>query len=160
MKKPLAFMSYAHVDDADGRLTEFRQLLSTETQVQTGDEFPIFQDRDDIRWGQSWKDRIEKSLDEVTFLIPIVTPSFFKSEHCRGELRRFLVREKELGRNDLVLPIYYVNSPQLNNEAKRKTDKLAQAIHTHQYADWRELRHEPFTNPEIRKRFERLATQI
>jgi len=115
MNKPLAFMSYSHVDDADGRLTELRKYLSRETQIQTGDEFPIFQDRDDIRWGQSWKERIEKSLDEVTFLIPIVTPGFFKSEHCRGELRRFLDREKELGRNDLVLPIYYVNSSQLND---------------------------------------------
>lgn len=111
MKKPLAFMSYAHVDDADGRLTELRKLLSTETQVQTGDEFPIFQDRDDILWGQSWDERIEKSLDEVTFLIPIVTPSFFNSKNCRGELQRFLEREKKLGRNDLVLPIYYVTSP-------------------------------------------------
>ncbi|PXF61383.1 MAG: hypothetical protein C4B59_03855 [Candidatus Methanogaster sp.] len=100
-------MSYVHSDDDRlGRLTQFRKDLSAEVQRQIGEEFSIFQDREDIRWGQNWKKRIEESIDEVTFLIPIITPSFFRSPYCRDELQRFLEREKELGRNDLVLPIY------------------------------------------------------
>jgi parallel beta-helix repeat protein len=160
MNKPLAFMSYAHVDDADGRLTELRRFLSQETQIQSGDEFPIFQDRDNIRWGQNWRERIEESLDEVTFLIPIITPGFFKSQHCRNELQRFLDRERQLGRTDLVLPIYFVDTLLLNDEARRETDELAKAIHAHQYVDWRELRHEPFTDPEVRRKLAQLAAQI
>ena len=77
-RTPLAFMSYVRFDDQheNGRLTEFRNRLSGEIRMQTGEGFSIFQDRNDIQWGQNWKERIEDSIDEVTFLIPIITPSF------------------------------------------------------------------------------------
>ena len=153
-------MSYVHSDDKYGRLTEFRERLSDEVRVQIGEEFLIFQDRKDIQWGENWKKRIEESLDAVTFLIPIITPSFFNSPACRDELQRFLEREGKLGRNDLVLPIYYVDCPLLNDEGKRAGDELAQAIFAHQYADWRDLRFEPFTSPQVGKTLEKLAVQI
>jgi hypothetical protein len=97
-RQPVAFMSYGRFDDKheNGRLTEFRERLSAEVEMQTGDEFPIFQDREDIKWGQNWKERLEETIDDVTFLIPILTPKFFKSPHCREELERFIEREKEL----------------------------------------------------------------
>ena len=50
-RKPAAFMSYVHSDDKYGHLTKFRERLSDEVRVQTGEEFPIFQDRKDIQWG-------------------------------------------------------------------------------------------------------------
>jgi F-box protein 11 len=159
-RKPAAFMSYVHSDDKYGHLTKFRERLSDEVRVQTGEEFPIFQDRKDIQWGQNWRERVEESLDEVTFLIPIITPSFFKSQPCRDELQRFLEREKKLKRNDLVLPIYYVDCPLLNDEAKRATDELTQVTAARQYADWRELRFEPWTSPQIGKTLAQLAVQI
>jgi cobaltochelatase CobT len=82
-KQPAAFMSYGRFDDKheNGRLTEFQERLSAEVEMQTGDEFPIFQDREDIKWGQNWKERLEETIDDVTFLIPILTPKFFKSPH-------------------------------------------------------------------------------
>ena len=160
--KPAAFMSYARSDDQYGRLTEFRERLGTEVRVQIGEEFSIFQDRKDLLWGQNWKKRIEESIDEVTFLIPIITPSFFNSSACRDELQRFLEREKELKRDDLILPAYFIDYPLLNDEEKRTGDELAQAIADHQYADadWRDLRHEPFTSPQVGKTLEKLAVQI
>lgn len=161
-QQPLAFMSYVRFEDEheDGRLTLFRQRLSGEVRVQTGEEFPIFQDRNDIRWGQNWKERIEESLDEVTFLIPMITPSFFNSPACRDELEKFLEREKELSRNDLILPVYYVDCPLVNDEAKRVRDKLAQVVADRQYGDWRDLRFEPFTSPQVGKRLAELAVQV
>lgn len=161
-RSPLAFMSYARfVDEHDlGQLTKFRERLSGEVQVQTGEAFPIFQDRKDIHWGQHWQERIDNSLDAVTFLIPILTPSFFKSPKCREELEKFLEREKALGRNDLILPIYYVDCPVLNDEEKRKKDKLAETIVNRQYADWRDLRFEPFTSPQVCKTLAIMAIQI
>ena len=76
-----AFMTYVRFVDQhdDGQLTQFRERLSAEVQVQTGEEFLIFQDRNDIAWGQNWKARIDEALDVVTLLIPIITPSFFLS---------------------------------------------------------------------------------
>jgi parallel beta-helix repeat protein len=161
-QNPAAFMSYVRFDDEheDGRLTEFRQRLSGEVRLQTGSDFSIFQDRKDIAWGQQWQQRIDESLDAVTFLIPILAPSFFKSDACRSELERFLDREKQLKRNDLILPVYYINCAVLNEAAKRDADPLAKAIASRQYADWRELRFETFTSPQVGKTLAKMATQI
>ncbi len=160
MDKPIAFFSYAHRDDQNGRLSKLREHLSAEVSVQTGADFEIFQDRLDIRWGQNWKERIETSLNEVVFLIPVITPSFFTSQSCRNELQQFLKREKDLDRNDLILPIYYVDSPLLNNAAKRATDELAQAVHAHQYVDWRKLRDKPWHTAIVKTTLTSLAVQI
>jgi parallel beta-helix repeat protein len=159
-RKLIAFMSYAHTDDADDRLTTFRDRLSREVKIQTGEDFPIFQDREHIRWGDNWQERVDGSLDEVTFLIAILSPSFLRSAACREELSRFLEREKKLKRDDLILPVYYVDCPTLNDEGKRKADPLAQELAKRQYADWRELRFEPFTSPQVCKRLARLAGQV
>lgn len=163
MKKkqnPAAFLSYAHDDDKYEHITKFRERLGDEVQMVVGDEFIIFQDRKDIHWGQNWRQRLEESIDEVTFLVPIITPRFFNSRYCREELQRFLEREKQLGRNDLILPVYFIDTPLLNEEELRAKDELAQAIASRQYADWRNLRHEPFTNPLVGRTLEKLAMQI
>lgn len=161
-KFPIAFMSYVRFDDEheNGRLTEFCKRLGGEVRVQTGEQFDIFQDRQDIAWGQQWKNRIGECLDASTFLIPIITPSFFRSDPCRDELERFLAREADLGRNDLILPLYYVNCPILNDECKRNGDRLARLISDRNYFDWRELRFESFGAPQSAKMLAKLATQI
>ncbi len=128
--------------------------------MQTGEVFRIFQDDRSISFGQPWKDRIEVSLDAVTFLVPIITPGFFKRDACRYELERFLDREKELGRADLILPIYYVDCSLLNDEQRRADDHLAQAIASRQYTDWRGLRFEPFTSPDVRRALAAVAQRI
>ena len=159
---PVGFLSYVRDDDKHerGRLSEVAKRLGGEVRIQTGEKFDIFQDRNDIEWGQQWKVRIEDSLDEVTFLIPVITPGFFKSPACREELERFLKREKNLKRNDLILPIYYVNYPPLNDEQRRQSDPLAIIISERQFADFRELRFEPLTSPEVNKLLAKMALQI
>ncbi|MEA3323915.1 MAG: right-handed parallel beta-helix repeat-containing protein [Euryarchaeota archaeon] len=144
--KPAAFMSYARSDDdRSRRLTQFREDLSAEVQRQIGEEFSIFQDREDIRWGQNWKKRIEESIDEVTFLIPIITPSFFRSMYCRDELQQFIEHEKKLERNDLILPVYYVSC----DADTWVGDNLAQVIAEHACADWRKLRSKSVDSEEV-----------
>jgi F-box protein 11 len=147
-QKPAAFMSYAHSDDDRSmRLTQFREDLSAEVQRQIGEEFSIFQDRENIRWGQNWKKRIEESIDEVTFLIPIITPSFFRSLYCRYELQQFIEHEKKLERNDLILPVYYVSC----DADTWAGDNLAQVIAEHACADWRKLRSKSVDSEEVHK---------
>src|ERR1700683_4804213 len=145
--QPAAFMSYVRFNDQhdDGQLTQFRDRLSAEVRAQTGYQVPIFQDRSDIAWGQAWQQRIEQALDNVTLLVVIITPSFFRSDACRAELERFLARELELGRQDLILPVYYVSTPELDDPVLRDADELARVVASRQLADWRELRFEPFT---------------
>jgi len=161
-RQPAAFMSYVRFVDQHegGKLTQFRERLAAEVQVQTGEEFPIFQDRNDIAWGQNWKARIEEALDAVTLLIPIITPAFFYSPPCREELARFLERERDLGRQNLILPVYYVSSPELDDPERRKSDELAKVLAARQYPDWRELRFEPFTSPVVGRALAHMASRM
>jgi parallel beta-helix repeat protein len=159
---PAAFMSYVRFDDAheDGQLSAFRERLAGEIRIQTGHEFPIFQDRNDIAWGQNWRQRIEETLDEVTLLLVIVTPGLFRSPACRGEVARFREREQALGRTDLILPLYYVSAREMDDPDLRKADDLASLLWERQYADWRELRFEPLTSPVVRKALAQLASRM
>lgn len=96
-KQPQAFLSYTRLDDEffGGAITSLRKLLELGVQVVSGDRnFKIFQDIEGIE-------------------IPIITPSFFQSPACYDELKKFIQREKEIGRNDLILPVYYVTTPLL-----------------------------------------------
>ncbi|HXZ41643.1 MAG TPA: right-handed parallel beta-helix repeat-containing protein [Terriglobales bacterium] len=155
-------MSYIRFADQheEGRLSELRNRLSGEVKIQTGEDFPIFQDRNDILWGQNWKARIEESIDSATFLVCILTPGFLKSDYCRKEVMRFLDREKRLGRKDLILSIHYVDCPELAGGHRGKRDGLAKLIASRQLADWRELRFEPLTSGQAGKAIAQLATQI
>ncbi len=125
---PAAFMSYVWLDDQheNNRLTQFRERLSGEVRLQTGEEFVIFQDKTDIAVGQQWQQRIDESLDAVSFLIPILTPGFFRSEACRSEVERFLKREEQLGRHDLILPVYYVDCPMLNDADSARSRRVGE----------------------------------
>jgi F-box protein 11 len=161
-RQPAAFMSYVRFVDQHegGRLTQFRERLAAEVQVQTGEEFLIFQDRNDIAWGQNWQARIDEALDAATLLVPIITPAFFRSPPCREELTRFLGRERDLGRGDLILPVYYVSTPELDDPEQREDDELARELAERQYADWRELRFEPFASPLVGKALAQLASRM
>ena len=161
--RPAGFMSYVRSDDANdnGRISELRKRLEGEIRVQSGDNtFHIFQDREDIAWGEQWAQRINESLDAVTFLFPVITPGFFKSTACRDELKRFLEREKQLRRQDLILPIYYVETPLLTDPAKGKADELGTIIADRQHADWRDLRFEFIDSPNVRRVLAELAKQV
>jgi hypothetical protein len=154
----VAFFSYIHIlDEQDrGRLSELRKMLQREVEILTGEPFTIFQDRNDIFWGQEWRKRIETTIDGCTYLIAVISPGYLRSSPCKKEFELFLEREKSLGRSELVLPIIYVETP----EIVEKTDKIAAVIAERQYIDWTELRHEPLDSPEVKKSITALAKQI
>ncbi len=154
-----AFLSYAGDDDGDGRISLLREHLSEEAGRYIGGRFPIFQDRTDIHWGQQWRRRIENTLNVVTFLIPVVTPRFFASTFCRREVELFLTRESHLRRDDLILPIYYIDCVQLHG-ADESTDSLVSVIAAHQYIDWRRRRLLPMTSISVRRGLAQMAEKI
>ncbi|HLO03935.1 MAG TPA: toll/interleukin-1 receptor domain-containing protein [Symbiobacteriaceae bacterium] len=145
------FFSYARFDDRHerGRLSLLRERLSGEVQIQTGQPFPIFQDQADLLWGDPWQSRLQQAIDGTSFLIPILTPSFFRSTACRREVGRFLHRERrappfgEKGGADRILPIYWVDAFALSHPAGLAGDPIARALAGRQWADWRSLRLEP-----------------
>lgn len=160
--KSAALMSYTRFDDAyrHGYLSELGAWISREVEAYSRLPFPILRDSEDIAWGQHWAERINHSLDAVTFLIPILTPSFFSSPFCREELERFLQREAQLGRNDLILPVYFITIPALEKPDLRAHDPLIQTIDARQRIDWRDLRFESFDSPQVRRTLAQMAIQI
>jgi F-box protein 11 len=157
-----AFMSYAHKDDKHDfhQLSLFRDRLRGEVQVQTATDFDIFHDRSNIAWGQNWKQRIDEALDTTTFLLVFLTPNFFNSPECKREVRKFIEREKQLGRMDLILPVYYISAKQIDTPNLYKKDKLVRTLAKREYFDWRPYRFEDFTSGVTRKAIAALAEQI
>jgi CheY-like chemotaxis protein len=160
---PEAFLSYTRLDDEyfGGAITSLRRLLELGVQVVTGDKtFNIFQDVDGIEFGQKWKKRLTEAISTSRFLIPIVTPLFFKSDPCRDELKQFMEHEKSLGRDDLILPIYFVTAPVLERPELLRDDMLASEIGSRQRYDWRVQADLPPNDPQIRRAVRELAEKI
>jgi hypothetical protein len=158
---PVAFMSYAHVDDSEGQVTTFCEQLEQELRVLSGrSDIEIFKDAD-IELGDPWSARIADALAASAFLLPIVTPSFLQSQYCCEELQAFLEQEEALGRNDLILPIYYV---ECDEDLVTRADEVAAAswkvISSRQYFPWHHLRHKSPTDEEVRVERTKLARQI
>ena len=152
-----AFLSYARSDDVqDGRITVLRERLEAAVRMRTGQAFPIFQDREDIFGGERWRTRIDTSIDKATLLIAVVTPSFLTSDNCRGEVSRFLARERSLERSDLIIPILYVATPGLANS----NDGIAAELNKRQFIPWKTFRFEDIDSTLMRKEIDTLALQI
>lgn len=79
---------------------------------------------------------------------------------CRDELVQFLAREKELGRNDLVFPLLYLDTPALTDEAVQQSDELANTLAARQRDDWRKLRVNSLESAKVRRRITALASAI
>jgi F-box protein 11 len=156
-----AFLSYVRFNDQHDldALSNLVTRLEGEIHTVTGDSFKIFQDRRDIQVGQNWLERINQALDSVTLLVAILTPGFFRSEYCLAEMQHFLEREAKIKRNDLIIPIYYVDVPGLNG-TDRGPNGLFEIIRSRQFFDWRELRFEPLESEQTRRALNRLAVQI
>jgi hypothetical protein len=157
-----AFWSYTRFDDEhdEGWLTALREALISEVQALSGQHVEIFQDMDGIVWGERWKQKLASSSDDAVFLIPIITPSYFESEPCRQELMQFVDRENKTGFKEFILPIYYIETPQLEDKFKKATDLLAQTVADHNYEDIRDLRHRSIASYEAKQKIKKLATAL
>jgi F-box protein 11 len=160
--KPAAFMIYVQFDDQhdDGQLTQFRERLSMEVRAQTGEKFTIFHEGNDFAWEQDWQHRIHEASETVTLLVVIITPSLFRSSACRADVQRFLKWERNLGRQDLIMPVYYISARDMDVPWMRDADEMARMLASRQYVDWRELRFEPFTSLAVRKAIAQLAARL
>ena len=110
--------------------------------------------------GQQWEERINKSLSDVTFLIPIITPSFFKSPACRAEFTTFFLKEKLLGLNRLILPLYYVICDQFGDFYKIGSDEIVDVLKGRNWTDWRQFRFKQFSDEPVAAALAQMAATI
>src|SRR4051794_7109392 len=93
------FWSYVHADDESdgGRILSLAGHLRSQYRLKTADELELFLDRDSLSWGEEWEARIDEAIAGTTFFIPVITPSYFKSQPCRQELLKFTREASRLG---------------------------------------------------------------
>jgi hypothetical protein len=164
-QEPAIFMSYTRKDDEylDGALTSFRKKLEGTLRFVSGRDLRIFQDVENIGYGQNIKQRISQSLGETMIFLPIITPSYFHSSWCREELELFLDRERQVDRDDLIFWIYYQDVPALETAFKTRRpadDPLINALKDRLGVDWRPFRDKDFGEPAVRAELERIARAI
>ncbi|MFE3016697.1 TIR domain-containing protein [Streptomyces sp. NPDC059256] len=154
------FWSYTHRDDEieDGRIRRLANKIANEFEVITAEELHVFLDKEDIKWGDEWRNRIDTALTGSTFFMPIVTPRFFKSEECRREVLTFSGHAASLGLDELLLPIMYIDVPGLHKSDT--SDDVMTLIAKRQYENWTELRLEDENSPKYRQAVHRLATRL
>jgi len=154
------FWSYVHTDDqADGeRITRLARDVKDQFQMLTGEEISLFLDKDSLEWGQNWREAIDSDLASVAFFIPVMTPRYFMSPECRRELQSFARRATNLGIKELILPVLYVDVPEIHDE--NTTDELIQLVRTFQWEDWQDLRFLAVTSEGYRRGISRLATRL
>lgn len=156
------FWSYVQADDAGdgGRILALSRKLRDEYQLQTGDEIDIFVDRESLEWGTEWNQRISTAIEGTTFFIPVITPRYFRSEACRRELLKFAREADRLGLRQLLMPVYWITVPELENEPQLSSDEAISLVARFQWENLRDIRLEDETSGPYRKAVARLASEL
>jgi len=154
------FWSYVHADDdaEGGRITQLSHDVVTQYELLTGESISLFLDRTDLLWGDKWKSKVDDLLASVAFFIPVLTPRYFMSTECRRELNTFIREAVQLGLQDLLMPILYVDVPGLQGDDP--ADELMALVKPFQWEPWTELRFSETTSGEYRRAVSKLAERL
>ena len=161
-EEALGFWSYVHEDNAGdgGRILDLAGDLETHYRMQTAEDLVLFVDRKSSRWGEKWVQLISEAIAGTTFFIPIITPSYFRSNSCRRELLKFVREADKAGLQRLLMPVYWITVPALESEGIHSNDEAIRAIARHQWRDLREVRLEDQRSSVYRKAVSGLAGEI
>ncbi|WP_435587791.1 toll/interleukin-1 receptor domain-containing protein [Micromonospora aurantiaca (nom. illeg.)] len=101
------FLSYSRDDSAamNNIAEEIKQRVEGLYQAKTGRSIRVFVDRQDLGWGEDWREKLAEAVKNATAFIPLVTMNYFNRTACREELMAFYNNAKILGVTDLILPI-------------------------------------------------------
>lgn len=101
------FMSYRRPDNDvyRGVVDQLKSDLAGRFEAETGRGLKIFVDRDDIGWGEDWRQKILDSIKRATFFIPVITMRYFDSPMCKDEFTAFYEDAKRIGVTGLIRPV-------------------------------------------------------
>jgi hypothetical protein len=156
----VGFFSYSRSDNNDweGELSALGEAIGRELALRLGRDrrnFHLWQE-EIMNPGIDWKREIERRVQQAVFFIPIVTRRTVLSENWHFELDSFLARERALGRDDLVFPIYFIPVPELQDEAKSRNPALS-IMAKRQFVDWTPFRHFPISDSAFGVEIERFC---
>lgn len=167
VSKPAVFVSYSAEDNEyeEQALSRFREQLTRALRFVSGSTILVI---DEVQLGESVNERLNRTLNKVGVLVPILTPTYFTDPACRLELERFLERERQLqgqfSSDGLIIPIYYqdilaIENAQQNN-VTHNVNPLVRSLVSRLAVDWRPLRHLDFLDHQVRTELERIARRI
>jgi TIR domain len=156
------FWSYVQQDDIDdfGRILGLAERLRAAYRLRQAEELTLFVDRESLRWGDEWNARINAAIAGTTFFIPVLTPSYFKSSACRRELLKFSREAKRLGLEQLILPVYWIDVPEMDADPDEAADEAIAVVARYQWQDFRETRLEDESSSVFRTAVDRLAADL
>jgi len=121
-----------------GRVTQLAKDIVAHYEAIKGERIALFLDRDDVHWGDQWRDKVDDTLQNVAFFIPVISRRYFMRPECRRELQFFAAKTEALGIRELILPILYIDVAELHEE--EPTDPLMQLVKQIQWTPWLDYR--------------------
>ena len=85
----------------------------------------IFIDQNEIKTGESWSIDLKEALRRSRYLLPILSPDYFRSDWCRAELHTMLKREEILGfrqghnASGLIYPVVFKGAQYIPSDYRR-----------------------------------------
>lgn len=134
------FVSYVHADNehARGRILQFARDVQATYSALYGFEVKLFIDRADILWGEQWRARLEREINETTFVMSFVTPRYLTSDACRSEVLSFSAAARSAGDVRLLLPLQWIDTH--TSDIVDSEDPVRRALEESQYIDVTSIR--------------------
>jgi hypothetical protein len=90
------FLSYAQDDSAEW-IRALEESLRQDLIDRLGPDVAIWRDKDNIRFGQNWREEIQDGVRRSAAFLAIVSPSYQHSDWCARERKLFLDHSKSCG---------------------------------------------------------------
>ena len=152
------YISYAYPDNKDDFVARLSNVLAQELRLQTGDEVAVLWDMARTSTGAIWSSKTEEFISRTTVLVPLLSPSYFKSKGCQRELELFAQKYPTTNRLP-ICPVYFVTANEVENAAAQPQTALIHSVQRRQFIDFRLLRFDPTSKNAQRSVFT-LATSI
>lgn len=159
------FISYARVDDAKGRISEFVAHLESEIEAFAGRDLEFFFDKQEIHGMEDWQHRILQGLRDSRLLLAFLSPAYFDSPWCEWEFNEYLKSEVASAYfGDGVAPIFFMDVPGLDGEEflGQRGEWVAELRRRHQFdlRPWQDTGVEALREAEVALRMKSLTEEL
>ena len=125
MPEPSVFLSYVHDDDKhlDGMLVKFARAVKERCDYK-GVPIDLKIDKDVLRWGDDWDEKLQEQVERTTFLLAMITNRYLTSEACQKEFLQFRAKTQAAKYDGLLALL--VDKPRWNQPGLRDNPTVQQ----------------------------------